>query len=157
MNTIGRHLIAEFYRCNKPVLDDCQAIELAMLQAAEKINATVVGHCFHRYSPQGVSGTVLIAESHLSVHTWPEQAYAAVDIYTCGGLTHKLGFLHLGTVLQAQSYCIQELIRGVPEDLPDDSQWREGDIHMGSRVTGPQPLSALHSFRELKAKEAFSK
>ena len=86
MKTVGRHLIAEFYRCDAAIIDDLDAIREALIAAAEVIGATVMGHTFHRYTPHGVSGTVVIAESHLSIHTWPESSYVAVDIYTCGGL-----------------------------------------------------------------------
>ncbi len=55
-----------------------------MLRAAEETGATVVGKIFHQFSPQGVTGVVAIAESHLCIHTWPEFSYAAVDIFTCG-------------------------------------------------------------------------
>ena len=55
-----------------------------MLHAAEETGATVIGKLFHQFSPQGVTGVVAIAESHLCIHTWPEHAYAAVDIFTCG-------------------------------------------------------------------------
>lgn len=54
-----------------------------MLRAAQEVGATVLGDTFHRFQPHGVSGVVVIAESHLSVHTWPEHAYAAVDIFSC--------------------------------------------------------------------------
>ena len=55
-----------------------------MLRAAEETGATVIGKIFHQFSPQGVTGVVAIAESHLCIHTWPEFSYAAVDIFTCG-------------------------------------------------------------------------
>ena len=55
-----------------------------MLRAAEETGATVIGKIFHQFSPQGVTGVVAIAESHLCIHTWPEFGYAAVDIFTCG-------------------------------------------------------------------------
>lgn len=55
-----------------------------MLNAAEETGATIIGEIFHQFSPQGVTGVVAIAESHLCIHTWPEYGYAAVDIFTCG-------------------------------------------------------------------------
>jgi S-adenosylmethionine decarboxylase len=129
LKTIGRHLIAEFYGCNRETLDDPERIRRHMLAAAEKVGATVVGEVFHRFSPQGVSGSVVIAESHLSIHTWPETGYVAVDIYTCGGLDPRPGFRHLAGVLEADSCRVQEIVRGLPDDvehgrelLPDDVQ-----------------------------------
>ena len=84
MDALGRHLLLELRDCNKAVLDDLRYLENALVSAAEEAGATVLGKSFHQFAPQGVSGVVLIAESHLSLHTWPEHAYAAVDIFTCG-------------------------------------------------------------------------
>ncbi len=84
MHTVGRHLIAEYYGCDSEILDDLLAVRRHMLEAARIVEATVMGETFHRYEPQGVSGTVVIAESHLSIHTWPECGYTAMDIFTCG-------------------------------------------------------------------------
>ena len=74
----------EMTGCHAGLLDDAEAISKFMIEAAKKANATVLGHSFHKFSPQGVSGVVVIAESHLSIHTWPEFEYAAVDVFTCG-------------------------------------------------------------------------
>jgi len=84
LDTRGQHLLAEYYGCPTALLDDKEAIEALLHRAAKSAGATVVASVFHRFSPQGVSGVVVIEESHLSVHTWPEGGYAAVDFYTCG-------------------------------------------------------------------------
>ncbi len=84
MDALGRHLLLELRECNKAVLDDLKYLENALVSAAREAGATVLDKSFHQFAPQGVSGVVLIAESHLSLHTWPEHAYAAVDIFTCG-------------------------------------------------------------------------
>lgn len=84
MDALGRHLLLELRECNKAVLDDLKYLENALVSAAMEAGATVIDKSFHQFAPQGVSGVVLIAESHLSLHTWPEHAYAAVDIFTCG-------------------------------------------------------------------------
>ena len=84
MNALGRHLLIELQDCDKEVLNDLSFIREAMLTAAVDCGATVMGESFHRFSPQGVSGVVVIAESHLSIHSWPEHGYAAIDIFTCG-------------------------------------------------------------------------
>ena len=88
MKTIGRHLIAEYYGCDRERIDQTEAMREALLAAAAAIGVTVVGEAFHRYAPQGVSGVLLIAESHISIHTWPEYGYAAADIFTCGTSFH---------------------------------------------------------------------
>ena len=84
MKTHGTHLLADLHGCDVGVLDDPVAIETAMLVAARSAGCVVIASRFHRFTPQGVTGLLLIAESHMSVHTWPESGYAAVDLYTCG-------------------------------------------------------------------------
>jgi len=82
--THGQHLLVEYWGCDSEVLDDLGAVEALMKRAAEAAGATVVQSVFHRFSPQGVTGVVVVEESHLSIHTWPEVGYASVDFYTCG-------------------------------------------------------------------------
>lgn len=84
MNTAARHLLAEYRGCPGHRLDDPEQIERLMRAAAQAAGATVVDARFQRFAPQGVSGVLLLLESHLSIHTWPEAGYAAVDLYTCG-------------------------------------------------------------------------
>ena len=74
----------ELKDCNGEVLDDVDALKDALLTAANEAGATVLDESFHRFSPHGISGVVIIAESHLFIHTWPEYSYAAADIFTCG-------------------------------------------------------------------------
>ncbi|MGI6574442.1 MAG: adenosylmethionine decarboxylase, partial [bacterium] len=84
MNALGRQLILEFYDCASDVLNDLKEVERIMVNAALKAGAEVREVAFHKFSPQGVSGVVIISESHLSIHTWPENGYAAIDVFTCG-------------------------------------------------------------------------
>ena len=84
MNALGRHLLVELHDCDKEALNDLGFLRGVMLDAAISCGAVVLGDSFHHFSPQGVSGVVIIAESHLSIHTWPEYGYAAVDVFTCG-------------------------------------------------------------------------
>ena len=84
MNALGRHILAEFYDCDPEILNDAQLVETYMNRAAIECGATIVNSTFHAFNPHGVSGVVVIAESHLAIHTWPEYGYAAVDIFTCG-------------------------------------------------------------------------
>jgi len=81
---LGRHILAEFFECDPNVLNNPELVEKYMLQAALECGATVVNKCFHLFAPHGVSGVVIISESHLAIHTWPEYGYAAVDLFTCG-------------------------------------------------------------------------
>ncbi len=84
MTTLGRHVLLDLRECDRNKLDDLPYLRDTMLTAAEAVGATVIDHIFHQFSPQGVTGVVAIAESHLCIHTWPEHGYAAVDIFTCG-------------------------------------------------------------------------
>jgi len=90
MDTTGTHLLLEYWCCDSEALATPKVIESAMLEAAEAIGATVLKSFFHKFDPSegeeeaGVSGVIIIAESHLSIHTWPDRGYAAVDVYTCG-------------------------------------------------------------------------
>lgn len=83
MNALGRHLLLELNACNIKRLDDLDLVRRLLLKAAREVGATIIGDSFHRFQPHGVSGVVVIAESHLSIHTWPEHSYAAVDIFSC--------------------------------------------------------------------------
>ena len=80
----GRHVLAELTGCPVSVLNDPVGLEKCFRRCAEEGGATLVSSHFHHFSPQGVSGVVVIAESHVTVHTWPEHGYAAVDVFTCG-------------------------------------------------------------------------
>ena len=84
MNALGKQLLLELKDCEEEVLNDVGFLKGTLLAAAIECGATVLGESFHRFEPQGVSGVVIIAESHLFIHTWPEHGYAAVDIFTCG-------------------------------------------------------------------------
>lgn len=111
---LGRHLLAEFYDCNPNILNNVQLIEDAMTEAAIECGATVVTKNFHHFSPFGVSGVVIIAESHLAIHTWPEYGYAAVDLFTCGeSCDPRVAYNHLQKKLNAQSGYYSELKRGM--------------------------------------------
>lgn len=84
MNALGKHLLLDLNDCDHELLNDLTTIRDIMLAAASQSGVTVLGESFHRFSPQGVSGVLIIAESHFTIHTWPEHGYAAADIFTCG-------------------------------------------------------------------------
>ena len=85
-----------------------------MLNAAEETGATIIGEIFHQFSPQGVTGVVAIAESHLCIHTWPEYGYAAVDIFTCGDSFNPTEAAHLIIgKLESDDPDLSEVIRGI--------------------------------------------
>jgi len=84
MDALGRHVLAEVYGCDPASLNDVAKVEAIMVSAAVEAGADVRETAFYRFSPHGVSGVVIISESHLAIHTWPELGYASVDVYTCG-------------------------------------------------------------------------
>jgi S-adenosylmethionine decarboxylase len=84
METKGMHLILELSGCDREIINDIEKVRQVLTEAAIVANAEILETVFHKFSPQGVSGVVVISESHLSIHTWPEKGYAAIDIYTCG-------------------------------------------------------------------------
>ena len=84
MEALGRQILVEYYDCDQSKINDVSFVETALIQAAKASQATLISHNFHKFSPYGVSGVVVIAESHIAIHTWPEYNYAAVDIFTCG-------------------------------------------------------------------------
>ena len=81
---LGRQVTIEYYECGATAFLDADRVENALLKAAKDSNATIISSSFHQFKPQGVSGVVVIAESHFTIHAWPEHDYAAVDIFTCG-------------------------------------------------------------------------
>lgn len=101
---LGRHILLELYDCPKEVLCDKAGLETALCGAAVAMGATVVTTNFHAFSPYGISGVVIIQESHLTVHTWPEHGYAAVDIFTCGDIALERGLAHLANALKAERH-----------------------------------------------------
>ena len=76
---LGQHVLAEFFECDPNILNSISSVEKHMIDAALECGATIVQKCFHMFNPYGVSGVVIISESHLAIHTWPELGYAAVD------------------------------------------------------------------------------
>lgn len=84
MRALGRHILLELYDCDAKQISDVNAVQQIMVSAARATGATIIDVVFHTFNPQGVSGVVVIAESHLAVHTWPEHHLASIDIYTCG-------------------------------------------------------------------------
>jgi S-adenosylmethionine decarboxylase len=110
----GTQWIIELYRCNPDFLNNEKKIESVMIAAAEAANATVVKHCFHSFSPQGVSGVVVISESHLTIHTWPEYGYCAVDIFTCSeDIEHNKAVKMLKEGLQSKEEKVFMVERGI--------------------------------------------
>lgn len=115
MDVLGKHLILELKDCDRKRLSDLDFLRNTLLSACRAAGAIILGESFHSFPPYGgVSGVVIIAESHFSVHTWPEHGYAAVDIFTCGNSLHPERAVELLVrELQARDHSILELNRGI--------------------------------------------
>lgn len=115
---LGRHILVEFYNCDKDILNNHKLIEQYMNEAAVEAKATIVTSAFHHFNPWGVSGVVVIQESHLTIHTWPEFGYAAVDLFTCGEEVDPwTGFAHLKKTLKADRTETLEVPRGLVDKI----------------------------------------
>jgi S-adenosylmethionine decarboxylase proenzyme len=113
LNALGRHILLELKDCNREVLNNLDLLQDIMRSAAQEAGATILEQHFHHFSPQGVSGAIIIAESHLAVHTWPEYGYAALDIFTCGdSVKPEVAVEKLIKTLESKNPTILELKRG---------------------------------------------
>jgi len=114
MKSLGKHLLAEYYECDKDSLNDVSRVEESLLKAAKEAGATVIGSSFHVFEPYGVSGVVIISESHLTIHTWPEYGFAAVDIFTCGDdVDPMIAHEFLKGVFKTQKATVETVLRGI--------------------------------------------
>ena len=112
MDYLGKHLIIELYNCGGALLSDSKQIEIIMQETALAMGATIVQSNFHHFTPLGVSGVVIIKESHLTIHTWPEHGYAAVDVFTCGEIQFEKGIHFLKEKFQTEEVEVKVLERG---------------------------------------------
>ena len=114
---LGRHVLAEFFECNTNILNNKDKIENLMVDAAIECGATIVQKCFHMFSPYGVSGVLIISESHLAIHTWPELGYAAVDLFTCGPKCDpKVAYEFLKKKFDSKKASYTKLKRGILDE-----------------------------------------
>lgn len=114
MKSLGIHLIVELWDCNFSKLNDSDYIAKVMVEAAEFSGATVLNSVFQNFNPQGTSGVVIIAESHLTIHSWPEHLYAAIDLFTCGSKVDPWKALeYLEKAFEAKEIEIIDFFRGV--------------------------------------------
>jgi S-adenosylmethionine decarboxylase len=134
LNALGTHLLIEFYDCDKEVLNDEKSIEGLFIHAARKAKATVVEQVFHKFSPHGVSGVVVISESHLAVHTWPEYGYAAVDVFTCG--------------TEIDPWVAQKVIQeGLKAESSTALEMKRGSLQLSQGQLTHKPLASLAASR----------
>ena len=114
MNALGRHLLLELFDCDLHAINNVETVKGALIEAAKRAQATIVDVVFHEFNPFGVSGVVVIAESHLSIHTWPEYRYAAVDIFSCGDILQpEIAASYLVEQFGAERTSVVEMQRGL--------------------------------------------
>jgi S-adenosylmethionine decarboxylase len=114
LSALGRHVLAELYGCSPEILNDRAKVEEIMVNAALEAGAEIREVVFHQFSPQGVSGVVVISESHLAIHTWPEYGYAAVDVFTCGTSVDPWVSCHyLKKSFESERMAAKEIQRGI--------------------------------------------
>ena len=115
---LGKHCILELFDCDQAKLNDEAFIRTTITAATKIAGATLINLITHKFKPQGVTGLALLAESHISIHTWPEKGYGAVDIFTCGDHTmpeHACQIIC--QELDAISYSLKSLRREPPTSL----------------------------------------
>jgi S-adenosylmethionine decarboxylase len=114
MTSLGRHLLCEYHGCDRELLNRPDALRTVLLAAVDRSGATPIHDFVHNFTPHGVTGIVVIAESHFAIHTWPEYGFAAVDLFTCGDTVDPwAAFEHLAMSLRAASHSVIELRRGL--------------------------------------------
>lgn len=117
METIGFHYVVEAAGCDEEILQDADRIRRIFLEAAKAGSMEVKASYFFKFSPTGVSGMVIVAESHISIHTWPEKRYAAIDVYTCGETADpEKAVDYILDAIKAEYAHVSEIKRGIEED-----------------------------------------
>jgi len=113
MDYLGNHLLVELYNCDSDKLNDLKRVEWVLGEAVRISGATALKASFHQFEPQGVSGVIIIAESHFTIHTWPEYGYAALDIFTCGeSIDSQKALDYIEKELAVKTLSVTEIKRG---------------------------------------------
>lgn len=129
MSTEGVHLIAEFWGCAPLTLSDDKRMRELVRKAAEKVSGSILAEQFVKLGP-GVSGVVMIADSHVSIHTWPEEQYASFDVYTCRAGTDLDGVLTVfEQTLRPSLKSVMVVRRGSPSGLSVTRTARMERVH----------------------------
>ena len=116
----GNHLLLELYGCNKEKLNDELYLRCQLNSAAKLAKASVLNIVSNKFEPFGVTAIALLAESHLSIHTWPESQYSAIDIFTCGrNMKPNLASQFLIESLEASNYLLKTIARDYPSYIED--------------------------------------
>ena len=114
----SKHLLLELYGCDYKKLNDESFLRCTLNRAAKLAKATVLNLISNKFEPQGVTAIALLAESHISIHTWPESNYSAVDIFTCGqNMSPELASQYLIESLRAQEHFLRVIVRNPPAEV----------------------------------------
>lgn len=111
---LGKHIILELHGVEPEILNNKELLEKILSEAALKAGGRILGSFFHEFNPHGVTGIIAIAESHLSIHTWPEFKYAAIDIFTCRGIDPRKAADYIIEKLRPRNHFTITLSRGEP-------------------------------------------
>ncbi|MFB6276159.1 MAG: adenosylmethionine decarboxylase [Halothece sp.] len=123
MKKVGTHLVVEAWQTPAEVLNDTEQIRSALVEATFAGGATLINLCVHQFSPQGVTATATLSESHIAIHTWPEYGYFAADLFFCGKGNPHQAMKVLQNILGAKQVTIQEIDRGLPmSELPSERE-----------------------------------
>ena len=117
----SKHLLLELYRCDREKLNDECFLRCVLNRAAKLANATILNLISNKFEPQGITAIALLAESHISIHTWPESNYSAVDIFTCGhNMMPELASQYLIESLLAKEHSLRVIERKPPSSVPNE-------------------------------------
>ena len=115
----SKHLLLELYKCDREKLNDESFLRWILNRAAKLANATVLNLISNKFEPQGVTAIALLAESHISIHTWPESNYSAIDIFTCGqNMMPEVASEYLIKSLMAKEHSLRVIERNPPQAVP---------------------------------------
>jgi len=149
-NFLGRHIIAEFFQADFDALNDAPKLEAAMEEAAKAAGASVLSSHKHFFEPHGVSAVIIIQESNLCIHTWPEFGYAAADFFTCGDTVNPWkSFEYLKNFLKATKFNCMELQRGSTELINNPSLMKESVVR-GESLPKDSKLAKIAEATEAK-------
>jgi S-adenosylmethionine decarboxylase len=112
LENLGKHCTLEVYGVKYNLLDDLQFIDDMLRQAAIVSGATILDSVFHKFEPQGITFILLLSESHISIHTWPEKGCAAIDIYTCGLCNPEAAMWYVIEKFKPKSHTSKSFPRG---------------------------------------------
>jgi len=115
MAHLGIHLIADFFQCDVSTINSVESVEKIMTESVKISGATIIEPFFHKFSPHGVSGIIVVAESHFAIHTWPEHNAAAVDIFSCGEFDYMAALYFIRDGLKSADSSLTKITRGIPE------------------------------------------